>query len=58
MTKVSAATLENFAPQSKVLGLFGIVYESIDELTFEQDFVNGEPISINEISRKYKNETR
>ena len=39
--------------QSKILGLFGIVYESIDELTFEQDFVNGEPISINEISRKY-----
>ncbi|MDA7681080.1 rod shape-determining protein MreC [Verrucomicrobiales bacterium] len=41
------------AVQSKILGLFGIVYESIDYLTFEQDIVNGEPISISEISRKY-----
>lgn len=39
--------------QSKILGLFGIIYEAIDELTFEQDFVNGEPVSISEISRKY-----
>ena len=41
------------AVQSKILGLFGIVYESLDELTYEQDFVNGEPISVREISKKY-----
>ena len=36
--------------QSKVLGLFGLVYESFDEITYNNDVVNGEPISVSEIS--------
>ena len=39
--------------QSKVLGLFGLVYESFDEITYNNDVVNGEPISVSEISKKY-----
>ncbi|MFL2435506.1 MAG: rod shape-determining protein MreC [Verrucomicrobiales bacterium] len=39
--------------QSKILGMFGLVYESFDELTYSHDVVNGEPISVMEISKKY-----
>ena len=39
--------------QSKILGMFGLVYESFDELTYSHDVVNGEPISVAEISKKY-----
>ena len=39
--------------QSKILGMIGLVYESFDELTYSHDVVNGETISVADISKKY-----
>ncbi|MDG1854262.1 MAG: rod shape-determining protein MreC [Verrucomicrobiales bacterium] len=52
-------TLDNkgvHSVQSKVLGLFGLAHETIVNLTYDDDVINGEPISANELYRKYEKE--
>ena len=52
-------TLDNkevHSVQSKVLGLFGLAHETVVNLTYDDDVINGEPISANELYRKYEKE--
>lgn len=52
-------TLDNkgvHSVQSKVLGLFGLAHETVVNLTYDEDVINGEPISANELYRKYEKE--
>ena len=52
-------TLDNkgvHSVQSKVLGLFGLAHETLNDLTYDEDVINGEPISVNELHRKYEKE--
>ncbi|MBA72127.1 MAG: hypothetical protein CMO73_05595 [Verrucomicrobiales bacterium] len=52
-------TLDNkgvHSVQSKVLGLFGLAHETVNNLTYDDDVVNGEPISANELHQKYEKE--
>ena len=52
-------TLDNkgvHSVQSKVLGLFGLAHETVVELTYDEDVINGEPISANDLYQKYEKE--
>jgi rod shape-determining protein MreC len=52
-------TLDNkgvHSVQSKILGVFGLAHETVVNLTYDEDVINGEPISANELYRKYEKE--